>query len=317
MTGHSRPNYPQTVHSGGENSMRKIGFLNSGSASKFSELFDVFQQNLKDSGFEHGKNVQIVPKWANGDYDKLEPFAVDLVDEPVDVIAATGGLISALAAVRATRRIPIVFAGGYSPARVAFRRGIKGPPANATGFSLSTTETVKDRRDELHKFLKKKFKTAMLLHLYNNPTPTYVYDHELKQAANASLEVVDDSAGLDQAFQDAVSKGARALLVCADPYFTTQRAKIIALAKQYSLPTAYPFRHYADDGGLLSFGPSLRKTYRGVGDYVANILKGTPISNLPVKAAKISEFETVINGTTAVELGLKIPKMMRKHAQII
>src|SRR5262245_25038953 len=125
--------------------MKTIGFLNSGSPSPFAKFFKVFKEGLQDHGYVEGENVDIVPKWAEGDYDLLKQQAADLVERGVDVIAATGGIVVAQQAVNATAKIPIVFLGGVDPAEIEFTKGIKGPPSNATAVDTSTTRSVPER----------------------------------------------------------------------------------------------------------------------------------------------------------------------------
>jgi putative ABC transport system substrate-binding protein len=291
--------------------MQSIGFLSSVAEDQFGDdLFGAFREGLKDFHYEDGKNVTIIPKWAGGDYHQLKPLADDLVQQDVDVIATVGGLISAQAAVNATRKIPIVFVVGYNPARLMFRPRVRGLPANATGISLSTTETVPDRLAKLRLLIGNKVKVAVLLHPYDDPDPI-VFNEEKKQAKKAKLQVFLDDQGLEKAFKDALGSGAGGLLVCADPYFTSQRDTIVKLAQKYNLPTAYPFRAYPDTGGLVSFGPSLRATYHEAGQYVAKILSGKKPS---VKKLTADDYEHVVNKATATALGLKIPKKLRKRA---
>jgi putative tryptophan/tyrosine transport system substrate-binding protein len=99
--------------------------------------------------------------------------------------------------------------------------------------------------------------------------------------------------------------GVGALLVGSDPYFNTQRDRIVAFATQQRLPAIYQFREYAVAGGLLSYGIDLADAYRWLGVYAARILKGTRPAELPVMQP--TKYEFVINLKTAKVLGLTIP----------
>ena len=92
-----------------------IGFLNSGSRELFIARVAAFHRGLNDTGFVEGRNVAIEYQWAQGQYDRLPALASDLVRRQVAVIAATGGIPSALAAKAATSTIPIVFVAGSDP----------------------------------------------------------------------------------------------------------------------------------------------------------------------------------------------------------
>ena len=85
----------------------------------------------------------------------------------------------------------------------------------------------------------------------------------------------------------------------------TYRKKICDAAAQAQLPAIYGYREYVDDGGLISYGPSITNTYRRAAAYVARILKGAKLSDLPVELP--AEFEFVINMKAANALGMKIP----------
>ena len=95
-----------------------------------------------------------------------------------------------------------------------------------------------------------------------------------------------------------------ALLATADPYFATQRDRIVAFAHN-RLPAIYQFREYAVAGGLISYGPHITDAYRQAGLYAGQILKGAKPSNLPIVLP--TKYEFVINLKAAKALGLTIP----------
>jgi len=281
--------------------MKVIGFLNSAAkAPTFNKYVRALHAGLKESGYTDGKNVKIEFKWADGDYKELDKLAARLVEQHVDLIVATGGTLSAHAAMKATKDIPILFVSGSDPDKAGLLKH-----NNATGVHVSTTESVSKRAALLRELAPKAGKVAVLLR-----PGAHVYEREKEEATKEGLIVVEahDEADLDKAFADAVNKGAGALLVCANPYFTSRHKKIVALAKQHNLPAAYPFREYADDGGLMSFGPSLSDAYRQIGEYAGMILKGIRPHALHVHKAKDTHFELVVNRKTAKALNLVVPK---------
>ena len=91
-----------------------------------------------------------------------------------------------------------------------------------------------------------------------------------------------DQSELERAFASAVRDHADALLISADPFFTTHRNQIVALAARQGLPVVYPFQEYIEIGGLMSYGPSFTKAYHEIGLYAGRILKGAHPGELPV-----------------------------------
>ena len=117
---------------------------------------------------------------------------------------------------------------------------------------------------------------------------------------------------LNAALNSLLSAQAGGLLVAADPFFDTQKERIIAFAAQHRLPAIYQFREYALAGGLMSYGISLAEGYRHAGVYAGRILKGEKPAELPVMQS--TKFELVINLKTAKALGLVMPPTLLARA---
>jgi putative ABC transport system substrate-binding protein len=307
--------------------MPVIGFLSSGSKASFAGLLEAFRQGLAEQGFVEGRNVAIEYRWAGGDYQRLRTLAAELAERGVALIAATGGTMSAQAAKAATDTTPILFLAGSDPIKFGLVASVSRPGGNATGVSLVTTALVRKRLELLHELSPNVSTVAMLL----NPGSTS-FQFEQKVAAESEREetaaaaqiaglkllIVEASteAELEPGFASVVEKGAGALLVSADPFFTDRRALIVALAQRHKLPAVYPWRQFAAAGGLASYGPSISQAYRQVGVYAGRILKGAKPADLPVQ--KPTTFELVLNMPTARALGLAIsPEMIARADEVI
>ena len=251
--------------------------------------------------------MAIAYRWAEGHLDELDALATELARDRVALIAATGGTRSAQAAKKATATIPIVFVLGFDPVQLRLVASINKPGGNITGTTTITTELAPKRLSLLFNLDPGIQDAAILM----NPRSisTDVEEKEVVAAAKATgrqIYVLKASSGseIDVAFASAQQQ-TRALVLSADPLFMTLRARIVGLAAKYKMPVMYPFREYVDDGGLMSYGPSLASAYREAGDYAGRILKGARPTELPI--LRPTKFELVINLKTAKALSLTVP----------
>jgi putative ABC transport system substrate-binding protein len=268
--------------------MPVVGFLNSASPGPFALLLAAFHQGLKDGGYVEGQNVTIEYRWAEGDYDRLPELAEDLVRRQVTVIAATGGTVSARAAKAATATIPILFIAGANPIGDGLVTSINRPGGNATGVALYTSELLPKRLELLGELLPRAATIALLV----NPSDA-AHELETKDVEDAmrvtgqQMVLLRASAegDFEPALVSAVRQRADALLISANPFFTGRRAQLVALAARHAMPAGYPWREYADAGGLMSYGPSIAGAYHLIGRYASRILNGERPADLSVQGA--------------------------------
>ena len=124
----------------------------------------------------------------------------------------------------------------------------------------------------------------------------------------ARLFTVRAPAELPATFEAIAQDNANGLLVLADPMLNAARKSIIALAASHRLPAIYEDREFVQDGGLISYGPSIAEMVRRSAAFVDKILKGAHPSELPIEQP--TDYELLINLTTAKALGLTIPDKM-------
>ena len=284
-----------------------IGYLSARSPDDAGPVLQAFLKGLGEAGFFDGQNVAIEYRWARGEYDRLPTFATDLVQRRVNVLVATGGNSSAIAAKHATATIPIVFVAG-DPVRIGLVQNINRPGGNLTGSVIPTTEMDQKRLSLLHELVP----TVPLIGALLNPTSPGQENQfpALEQAARTlgrRLFVANASNDeeLNAAFTLLLEQRIGALVVAADAYFDTRRDRIIAFAAQNRLPAVYHFREYALAGGLISYAPSITDGYRQAGNYTGRILKGEKPAELPI--LQPTKFDFVINLKTAKTLGLTVP----------
>jgi putative tryptophan/tyrosine transport system substrate-binding protein len=226
----------------------------------------------------------------------------------VAVLVAVGGDVSALAGKQATSTIPVVIGMGGDPIKGGLVESISRPGGNVTGFTVLTSEMEPKRLGMLHDLVPGAAVIGVLLN--PNFPPAARQLEELEKAAQTIgqqlfIRKASNDTELNASFASLIQNGVGALLVAADPYFDTQRDRIITFAAQNRLPTMYHFREFAVAGGLISYGPNVTDAYRQAGIYAGRILKGTKPANLPV--LQPTKFEFVINLKTAKALGLTIP----------
>jgi putative ABC transport system substrate-binding protein len=288
--------------------MPVIGFLHPASPEAAARQLAAFRQGLKETGYVEGQNIAIEYRWAEGHYERLPALAADLVRREVAVIAATGGNTSALAAKAATSTIPIVFNSASDPVKLGLVASFNRPGGNITGTVSLDGPLVGKQLGLLQKLVPDAALIAVLVNPDNASAESATRDvQEAAHSTGQQLLVLGASTEgeFDAEFATMAQQKAEALLVASDPFFFSQRNRLVALATQYRLPAIYIYREYPAAGGLMSYGTSLPELYRQVGVYTGRILKGAKPTELPVMQA--AKFEFVINLKTAKALGLTIP----------
>jgi ABC-type uncharacterized transport system substrate-binding protein len=293
---------------GQQPAMPVIGFLHSASPEPNAHLVAGFRQGLSESGYVEGRNVAIEYRWAENHYDRLPGLAADLTAQRVAVILAAGGTVTPLAAKAATTTIPIVFVIGADPVKAGLVASFNRPGANITGVTVITDLVITKRLELLRELLPAADVIALLLNSHNPNAETRSRDvQRAARALGRQIHVLyaSDEREIEAAFANLLQQRIGALLIQSDPFFTTQRDQLVALAARGAVPTIYEQREYAAAGGLMSYGASQTDGYRQGGVYTGRILKGEKPHDLPVM--RPTKFEFVLNLKTAKALGLEVP----------
>ena len=298
-----------------QSTMPVIGFMHTASPDRFPHLVPAFRKGLSEVGYVEGQNVKIEYRWAEGHYERLPELAADLIARQVNVLAATGGDESGLAAKSVASTTPIVFQMGSDPVRLGLVASLNRPGGRITGSTLLTTELAPKRLELLHELIPKATSVAMLV----NPTDpsAELQARELQEAARAVgmqahvLRASKDT-DIEPAFTSIIEHSDNALIVQTDPFFTSRRDRLVSLANQHSIPAMYGFREFAEVGGLISYGAELGDVFRHTGIYAGRILQGEEPANLPI--LQPTKFDLVINLKTAKALGITVPLTLQVAA---
>lgn len=182
------------------------------------------------------------------------------------------------------------------------------PGGNATGASLLTPGLERKRLELLHQLAPTATTIAVLINPKNQLAK--LQTDEVQEAARImAIQLLIVNAGddevLETAFAILTQQGIKALVVTADPFFYSRRKQLAALTAKAEVPAIFPFREFAFDGGLISYGTNPTYIARIVGTYAGRRLKGEKPADLPVQQA--TEVELILNLKTAKALGISFP----------
>ena len=225
----------------------------------------------------------------------------------------TGSVFKAKPVIPST--IPIVFAMGGDPVKLGIVASLARPGDNITGVSFLLSDVAAKQVELLHELVPR---SAAIGFLVNPKDPTSeAATKDAQAAADAlghKLVIVNASSAseIEPAFAALVQRKISAVFVNADPLYTVNSPKIVALADRHRLLTVTSWEGFAADGGLISYGTSINEANRQLGVYTGRVLKGTRPGDLPV--VQSTKFQLVINLKTAKALALTIPPLLLLRA---
>ena len=279
-----------------------------------SEVAQAFRQGLRDAGYSEGRDVVIEWRFPNGDYARVPELVADLVQRNVEVIVVDG-TVGTRAAKRATSTIPIVMALVADPVGSGLVANLAHPGGNITGLTIIIPDLSAKQLQLLKEAVPRVARVAVL---WNTDTPYSPKVIEELKAAALSLSIELKLVGvrkpeeIDRSLSTISRAHAQALYVIEDPLFTTHRPAILRLASKARLPAIYGARHFATEGGLMSYGANYADLSRRSAGYVDKILKGAKPADLPIEQP--TRFELLVNLKTAKALGLIIPQSILQRA---
>ena len=295
--------------------MRTIGFLNI-LADNDPELrlrIAAFKKSLQELGWKDGSNVRIEERYAGGDSERVRKYARELATLAPDVIL-TSGSVTVRPLQQATRTIPIVFVQTVDPVGSGYVESMSRPGGNTTGFTQFEYSLSGKWLELLKQIVPQVARVAVIRDPVNG---SGIAQFAVIQAFAPPLgvEAIPVDARDIREVEHSITDFARidnGGLIVTSGGTGFHRDIIIPLAARLRLPAVYPYRYYAADGGLASYGPNTIEQFRRAASYVDRILKGEKPADLPVQAP--TKYELVINLKTAKALGVTVPPSVLARA---
>jgi putative ABC transport system substrate-binding protein len=297
--------------------IRHIAILSGSAANDQNNRswLSAFEDGLSGFGWQAGRNLHFERRFAAGDIVELQRFAKELVQLKPDLIFTTN-TPGAIALLRETRTIPIVFTNIFDPLGSGLVSSLARPGGNATGFS-NFEFGIGGKWLELIKEIAPQTKRTSLV--FNRPTATYSggFIQSLESAARSfAVDLIVSPVDYVAQIEDVVNAQARepggSLIVLPNIFTVTHRQVIISSSARHRLPAVYPYRVMAAEGGLAAYGPEITDLYRRAAPYADRILRGISPGDLPVQQP--TKFELVVNLKTANALGLTVPPTLLARA---
>ena len=291
----------------------RIGFISPESEAKGRATFDAFRDGMHDLGYQEGRNLTIDARWGNGSEDRLDRYALELVQSKPNLIVTQTRAVFSIR--RAGTSIPIVFAFSGDPVVAKLVDSLARPGGSLTGVSMLSLELAAKRIELLKELMPGMKRVAIIA----NPAHAGVEaEHKAAQTAAQALGLlleyfpVRNAVELEAALIRIPKLRCEAIVVFPDAGTMTYSERLVLFTSETGIPAMSGWTPFAEDGNLVTYGPELRDGFRRLATYVDKILKGANPRDLPVELP--TKFELTINLKTARALGLKIPQSVALRA---
>jgi len=277
----------------------------------------IFRQALQDLGWTEGHNIRIHYRSAI-EADRLRALGNELVALQPDVIVAANSIVASTL-LRETHTIPIVFVTASDPIGDGFVASLAQPSGNATGFTGNLSSFCSKWLELLREIAPGTMHFTAMFNPNSAPVGGTYFLPSLQTAAASMALGLDVALVREPRDVESVVESALAarnpgggIVVLPDQFTCAHRESIVEAAARHRVPAIYPFRSFADAGGLISYGIDVPDLYRRVPSYVHRILNGASPADLPVLSP--AKIELVINLRSASMLNLAVPRIMLARA---
>jgi putative ABC transport system substrate-binding protein len=276
--------------------------------------FEALRAGLRELGYIEGQNLSLTVRWNGGGLDRLSDLAAELLGEGPDVLVGAP-VLSAVAAHKHTRTVPIVIANGSGPLQAGIATSYARPGGNVTGV-VNQGEELTSKQLQLLKTIAPGTANVGVLASGSAIIHEETWREATRAASGLNLKLIDvriGSLGDLPRLETICGQGScNGLLVTSDPLLQNWRAEIVGAAAQQKLPTVYSQPEYVRDGGLISYAANIEERFHRAASYVDRILKGTKPGELPIEQP--TKFQLVVNAKTSKALGIEIPSLIFAQA---
>lgn len=294
----------------------RVGVVYGGSPLTSGPYQEAFLSGMKERGYEIGRNLVFDVRYADAKPERYPALVDEILALRPDVLIGASSPV-ALQMKAKTSTIPIVLSTAGDPVGDGLVQSLARPGGNVTGNSSQVVELGAKHIDVLAELLPRMRRVVLYLDLSEPPRQIEAYDRFVRSAAAArglllEVERVAGREDIRRSFQRMEANLPDALMLMPSARLNSMRREISQAAAHARLPSISFIEDYAQDGGLLSYGPSWIELNRRVAYFVDRIFKGARAGELPIEQP--TKFSLVINAKTARSLGVEIPKAMLLRA---
>lgn len=294
--------------------LRRVGIAFNSDPDSAQPYADAFVQGMQEHGYRLDRDYALDARHARGRNDRYAAIMGEFVDAKVDVIVV-GPNTGVQAAKSATSAVPIVMAGATDPDGTGLVASLARPGGNVTGMAFNSVSLIGKRLQLLREVLPGAVRAA---YLTDPKTPAHATvmrgAEDAARSLSFQLTPVEASSveELDRALASLAARRPDAMVVSGAILLWTHRKRIVDFCGQHRVPAVYAYSEPIRDGGLVSYAPNLKETFRRSASFVARILGGARPADLPVEQP--TRLELVVNMKTATALGIFMPMSVLARA---
>jgi putative tryptophan/tyrosine transport system substrate-binding protein len=280
-------------------------------------LEDRYRELFRQIGYVEGRNIHLEFRDAGGYADRLPMLAEQLVQErDVDVIA-TVSLPAAIAAHKATDIIPVVAFVAGDPVTAGLAKSLARPEGNVTGVAVFAEETNVKRVEMMREVAPGAVRLAMIASQIGLTQQSLASTQEAARKLGFVLEVIslDDPNNIAETLTPERLAGFDAFVVPPDAALSLHEAEVVKPIGSTNKPAIYPSSDWAENGGLMSFGPDFLEASQHWVAQLDRVLKGERPGDLPFD--RPTKFFLSINLRTARAMGFKLPSALLARADAV